>query len=136
MQVATSFDWSAVPGWVWPLLGGIMFTALEVRLAKAGFVKREDLNGLGERLNTRSAEITRAADATTALVVQLRADLDGTRDRVTRMELNHEALSRQVVTPLSRIEEKMDKFIQQQTRHDVEIDGLKAEVERLKGRPA
>jgi ABC-type thiamine transport system ATPase subunit len=138
MMFTTSMD---IPGWVVPvgvLATGVLLAALEVRLGKAGFVKKTDLDGLSQRVDRDLAIGQRERDANARQTIMIRSDLDETRDRVTRVEGAFSALNsrvdEQVVKPIGRIEEKMDAFISLQAHHDADIKTLKETIEHIQSR--
>jgi ABC-type thiamine transport system ATPase subunit len=138
MMFATSMD---IPGWVVPvavIATGVLLTALEVRLSKAGFVKKADLDGLSQRVDRDLALGQREREANARQTLVIRADLDETRDRVTRVEGAFSALNNrvdeQVVKPINRIEEKMDAFILLQAHHDADIKTLKETIDHIQSR--
>lgn len=151
--IGTVIDFEAVP---WTAIGiafGIGFMILEVRLSKAGFVKRqevddisvkagfvkrEELNGLGERQNRDCVEARAQIEVVRSAAIMNRTDLDHARDQLTRLDAEHRALStrvdEQVVKPLERIEEKLDISLLRSERHDADIDNLKGSIGRIKQR--
>lgn len=133
LLIAGGINLTDVPGWLMIAAAGILLAALEVRLGKAGFVKKTDLDGLSQRVDKDLATATKERESNARLIVMNRTDLDAARDRITRVEASTEALhdriDEQLVKPISRIEEKMDGFITMLARHEADIQALKARKE-------
>lgn len=132
----TTVDISSIPGWVWPAALAAIWTLLEVRLSKAGFIKKSDLDGLGNRLDKEDKGAKDCIERLERQVITNRTELDATRDRVTKLEFEYGALSDRVLEPIRRIEEKMDRFLRSSVEHETEIRNLKErirEVETPKG---
>lgn len=123
---------------------GIAWVLLEARIVKAGFVRQKaldtvsgrvdgcvtmkDFDGLSARFDARIKAADNERDSISRQLLMARTDLDNTRDRTTKIEGEQRALVDKLVEsvrPLGRIEEKLDRVLEAQARHDAEIEMLK-----------
>ena len=76
----------------------------------------------------RFATMGREHDALQSMTIMNRDDLDGTRDRVTRLEGQHVALSERIMDRLNTLAElnpKLDRALLAIERHESDIANLK-----------
>jgi hypothetical protein len=133
-------DLSEVP-WTALTIGvAILWSLLEARLNKAGYVRQKavddivtqlaacvrvaDLDGLARRLEERVAVNTTELERQSRAWIMDRTDLDQTRDRVTRLEEQNRA----TLASLTRIETGIAGL----TGKLSAVDRLEADVENLK----
>jgi hypothetical protein len=138
-------DFGAIPWWTAAaLITGIAWALLEARLVKAGFVRQKaldevaaklegcvrttEMDGLSRRMDEKLASADRDREAVKSMCIMTRDDLDGTRDRTTRLEGQHESLSTRLVDslkPLPGIESTLRELLVSQGRLATEIENLK-----------
>jgi len=130
---STVIDLAEIPWATVAIALGVAWTLLEARLMKAGYVKEPSLDGLGKSLRERQDVAAKEVESLSRQFLMARADLDETRDRVTRTEAAHEAMSarmtEQVTTPLARIEGMMSQYLQTAAHQAADIDMLKKREE-------
>ena len=97
-ETVLSFDWRTIAGS--GFVSTLVLLALVERLRRT-FATRQDLNGLGDRVN-----------ALQSLYVQTRESADEARDRVSAVEAEQrhqwERVAEQVIKPLERITDKLE----------------------------
>jgi len=137
-------DFGQVP-WTAVTIGvGLALILIEARLIKSGFVKQgaldslsgkvehciriDAVDGLAKRIDDRFSAIDRERDALKSMTIMNRDDLDGARDRVTRLEGQHVALSERIMDRLNTLAElnpKLDRALLAIERHESDIANLK-----------
>ncbi|HEX2093310.1 MAG TPA: hypothetical protein VHG28_12960 [Longimicrobiaceae bacterium] len=109
-----TFDWQALAGS--GFVASVLLLALVERLRRT-FVTRQELNGLGDRLN-----------ALQTLYIQARDAADEARDRVTVVETEQkhqwERVAEQVIRPLERINEKLESVSEIQAAQTATLEHI------------
>lgn len=119
-----TLDWPAVAGGGFVV--GVLFLALVERLRRT-FATRQELNGLGERLNGLQT-----------LYVQLRDAMDEGRDQVmeARAEQRHQAermgrLAEQIGRPFERLTEKLEALAAVQVAQNAALEQAERRLARV-----
>jgi hypothetical protein len=106
----------------WPALAGSGFVASVLLLAlverlRRTFATRQDLNGLGDRLN-----------ALQSLYLQVREAADEARDRTVSVQAEQkyqwERITEQVIKPLERITEKLESVSEVQAAQTASLEHI------------
>jgi hypothetical protein len=118
-----SLDWQAIAGS--GFVFAVLFLALVERLRRT-FATRQDLNGLGERVN-----------ALQTLYTQVRETVDENRDRVMAVETEQkhqwERVAEQVIRPLERITEKLENVTEAQAAQAAALEHIGKWLDRMTG---
>lgn len=116
-------DWTAVAG------SGFVVTVLLLALVehlRRTFVTRQELNGLGDRLN-----------ALQSLYLQVREAADEARERAaaTQAEQKHqwERIAEQVIRPLERITDKLEGVAEIQAAQAASLEHIGHRLNRTEG---
>jgi len=122
-EAVITLDWSTIAGSGFVVT--VLLLALVERLRRV-FATRQELNGVGDRLN-----------ALQSLYLQVREAADEARDRAgtTRTEQKHqwERVAEQVIKPLERITEKLESVSEIQAAQTATLEHIGKWLDRHPG---
>lgn len=110
----------------------ILYLAIEARLARAGYIRKPELEAEAARAKNDTDKLGGNVTAAISMITTVRGDLDATRDRVTHLESKMDGVHQGVV----QANKKLDQLLGQMSDMGRQVAVSQERIAQLEKRGA